>query len=89
MSPYKKKRKQKKFQREYKWAIRHGTKFVNPFKGMEAIGKEKIKRKSTMLPVASRNGRKKGTWLREPPKHTRPPKRTGGVKRKSSFRGGV
>jgi len=80
MSPYKKKRKQKKFQREYKWAIRHGTKFVNPFKGMQAIGKEKIKRKPRMIPLASRNGRKPGTFVGKPPTHTRPPRR------KSSFR---
>ena len=68
MSPYKKKRKQKKYPREYKWAKRHGAPFVNPFKGMEAIGKEKIKRKGRMLPVALRNGRKPGTWLKAPPK---------------------
>ena len=60
-----------------------------PFKGLDNIATERVQRKTRMIPLASRNGRKKGTWLREPPKHTRPPKRTGGVKRKSSFRGGV
>jgi hypothetical protein len=83
MSPYKSKRKQKKFQREYKYATRHSMKFKNPFKGMQAIGKEKIKRKPRMIPLASRNGRKPGTWLGKPPGHKRPPRR------KSSFRGGV
>ena len=58
---YKSKRKQRKYQRDYKWALRHGTKFKNPWKGQGKIGTEKIKRKGRMLPLKGR----KGTWLRK------------------------
>lgn len=60
-----------------------------PFKGMEAIGTERVQRYTRMIPIASRNGRKASTWLKEPPNRRKPPKRTSGLKRKSSFRGGV
>jgi hypothetical protein len=47
---YKSKRKQRKYQRDYKWAQRHGQKFKNPWKGLEKIGTEKTKRKARMIP---------------------------------------
>ena len=65
---YKSKRKQRKYQRDYKWASRHGTKFKNPWKGMEKIGTEKIVRKGRILPLRARNGRKPETWLKKAPK---------------------
>lgn len=35
-----------------------------PWKGMEKIGTERVKRKSRMLPLGKRNSRKK--WLHKP-----------------------
>jgi hypothetical protein len=46
---YKSIKKQRKFQREYKYAIRHGQKFRNPFKGMEKLCTQKVKRKSRLM----------------------------------------
>jgi hypothetical protein len=39
-----------------------------PFQGLDKIGTEKVERKDRMIPLASRNGRKPGTWLGKPPK---------------------
>jgi hypothetical protein len=63
---YKSKRMQRKYQRDYKWAKRHGTKFRNPFKGMEKLVTRKTKRKASMVPEKkwTHASRKRGTNIR-------------------------
>jgi hypothetical protein len=75
MSPYKNIRKQRKYSRLWSRAKRAGKQFENPWKGMEKITTERVKRKGRMLPVAVRNGRKPGTWLKAPPKRGSNPRK--------------
>lgn len=58
---YKNKRKQRKYQRDYKFAKRHGIKFRNPWKNLEKIGTEKIRRKGRMIPL-------RASRLKKPPR---------------------
>jgi hypothetical protein len=73
--PYKDKRKQKKFAREWTRSKRAGKKWRGakglrmkvswvPFKGLEKIGNEKVKRRAAVLPRKT-----KSTWLKKPLKY--------------------
>jgi hypothetical protein len=73
--PYKDKRKQKKFAREWTRSKRAGKKWRGatrlkkpswvPFKGLDKIGTQKVKRKAAILPLKT-----KGIWLKKPPKRS-------------------
>jgi hypothetical protein len=65
--PYKSKKKKSDWQRKNRAkkrakGLRMKVSWV-PFKGLEKIGTQKVKRKAAILPLKT-----KGTWLKKPPK---------------------